>query len=389
MKRVLNWLRNFLWGDRMPCGEYDVPGLEDWLERQARRGRVLRNWASFAEGVPSECRFCLEPAAKREYEPSDEKLADYAAAGWEYVCRTRGGAFLVWRSTSPDPVPLRTDPTADSYAYDYLWRRFLLQMALWLAYIIGMAGIAGYNLARDRHFLLNIMQNAEKSWLVVYLALVLGYIAFVQFSGLRTLRRLMRSLRAGVPMERRKSRIPFRTVYLLAACGIPLYLACGMLSVWEPEHVDLADDLTPFAAVDALGGTADGAKVTRFRTFLGRTVTVAQGDCDLLWRDSGRSTKDLIRIVCDTQQTVYLPYFPALSGPLLRELAEAYIPEDGGLPAETLDTDCFDDAFYVNSDGIQHFAARKDGRVLYCRTAAPEDLRDHLPELAAVLADTD
>ena len=51
-----------------------------------------------------------------------------------------------------------------------------------------------------------------------------------------------------------------------------------MLSVWEPEHVDLADDLTPFAAVDALGGTADGAKVTRFRTFLGRTVTVAQGE---------------------------------------------------------------------------------------------------------------
>ena len=105
----MKWNR---WRDVPPCSTYDIPGMEEWLSRQAARGRELTDWCNFRNAPSRDCRFALEPAEKGQYKPTEEQREAYGEAGWEFVCSS--SLFLVWRSTRPDAMPLRTDPTADS-----------------------------------------------------------------------------------------------------------------------------------------------------------------------------------------------------------------------------------------------------------------------------------
>ena len=109
------------WRDVPPCSEYDIPAMEKWLAQQAARGRELKDWCRFRDAEPRVCQFALEPAEKGQYKPAEEQREAYGDAGWEFACSS--SLFLVWRSTRPDAVPLRTDPSADSWAYGRLWKR--------------------------------------------------------------------------------------------------------------------------------------------------------------------------------------------------------------------------------------------------------------------------
>lgn len=384
---VLSWWRNW-----PSCNDYDVPGLEDWLEDQARRGRVLTGWRSFEDGFPTDCRFCLEPMRKKEKRPPAEKLDLCARAGWEYVGYT-GAAFHIWRSTVPDPAPLRTDPTADSYAYEHLWRKTCLFSLLSVLFTAAMAGFVLLTVLDRGPMLLQFIEFTpftSSIWYLVYMGVLLSTLLFDAVSNVLTLRRLLRSLRAGVPMERKKPVLSRRvlrrmyTVYLLT-----MLVALLVISGMPPrENLPLADDPVPFVAAEDLGGVSHTAYVVRRRTALGGRITqVKEGDSirfsALRDRDSWRSDH-----LCETTQTVYDLTLDALAGPLLRDIAGPFVREDGGVPAEPLETALFDEAYYVNTGTVQHLAARSGGRVLYYRTAAPEDLRERLAGFAAVLADT-
>ena len=110
-------------------------------------------------GEPRVCQFALEPAERGQYKPAEEQREAYGDAGWEFVCSS--SLFLVWRSTRPDAVPLRTDPSADSWAYGRLWKR-IRNGTLWT--ILVLSGVLVFWFRQGgRCILLNTIR-VEATW---------------------------------------------------------------------------------------------------------------------------------------------------------------------------------------------------------------------------------
>ena len=93
-----------------------------------------------------------------------------------------------------------------------------------------------------------------------------------------------------------------------------------------------------------------------------------------------------------TEVDFYAPRISALAKPLTHELRD-YFMESG---AQTLSIDGFDEAYYAEFTGPntrlpnepdevrQFLILRRGGEVLYFRTEAPDDLREHLDEFADI-----
>ena len=93
-----------------------------------------------------------------------------------------------------------------------------------------------------------------------------------------------------------------------------------------------------------------------------------------------------------TEIDFYAPRISVLATPLTHELRD-YFMEDG---AQTLSIDGFDKAYYAEfikpntrlpnePDEVHQFLIlRRGGEMLYFRTEAPDDLREHLDEFADI-----
>ena len=368
------------WRDRPPCSEYDIPAMEEWLSRQAAEGRELTDWCRFRQAEPKDCQFALEPAEKGQYKPTQEQEEAYGEAGWAFVCSSR--LFLVWRSTRPDAVPLRTDPTADSWAYGRLWKR-VRNGTLWdILVLLGV--LVFWFWQGGRCFLLNTIR-AEATWkcLVVLAAVVVTAVHLLL--DLRAFRQLLDSLRCGFPMPSRRLRPRRRALLFCIPLAMVLLNLVSMANLLtDSGGVPLAEDPVPYIAAETLGGRGGNVTVERRGDLLGESVVVYQGKPDVVWKrdpqPSNLPGSDILRIVYDTQQETVTLRVPALAGAVLREFT-AYIEEAGERPRPL-----GEDAYYLlDESGIQHLAFRKGGQVIYLRTNAPADLRDHLDEIAAVL----
>ena len=95
----------------VPISLYDIPGMERWLEEQAKEGLFpifLDAWATFTPtGVPG-TRFRLEPWGKEGKGPSEEQLELYRQAGWEYIL-TVGRAYYLFFNPDPNAPDLYSD----------------------------------------------------------------------------------------------------------------------------------------------------------------------------------------------------------------------------------------------------------------------------------------
>lgn len=384
------------WRDTPPCDQYDIPAMEAWLAEQAGRGRQLTDWLRFCDGEPRDCRFFLEPSIRGEYKPMEEKQEAYGEAGWEYVCSTNGELFLVWRSMRPDPAPLQTDPAADSYAYDRLWKQ-ARRRTVWS--LLGLAAVVAFLLLRtseNGYPLLEMVRNAGMAWWTLHGSLAMLAFAVLALWDLHTLHRLLSELKAGFSMPERK---PGRRRKLLVSaiswiCAVFLFGQLALQAVTLDEGgVPYEENTVPYVAAETLGVETDKeATVKQTRTLLGGKVCIVyQGGYGMIWDENAGPYSpilDMRRVVRDVQQEVYAPRLRFLAKPMVRELAEAYIPEETGAAAELLKTDCFDEAYYLrDSGGVQHLAACLNGRVLYFRANASADLTAHLVELAEVLAE--
>lgn len=383
------------WHADLPCSEYDIPAIEAWLEDQARHGRLLKSWRYFTDCEPRECRYCLEPARKGEYKPSEDRRAAYADAGWELVCYTNGDTFSVWRSTRPDALPLRTDPAADSYAYEYLWKRYRLRLAASAAALGLLALLWAGSIFYGGMPVRNLLANPVQVWqLLAATCLLLGLLATAA-ADTRMLRRLLTALKTGIPMP---SRAPSRRRLLLnrtfrwtgTAVNVLillfLFLWAGVNNTSRPLS-ELPDAPTCLTALSLWENPADVA-VRRHPTSLGGQVWEAGGGgYDGLWDpEAANPVTGLVRTVRERQLEYYAPRLSFLAEPLAGELARAYIPQETGVPAEPLETADFDKAYYLlDQNGVQHLAACRNGKALYIRLAGGPDLRGELPTIAAAL----
>lgn len=108
----------------IPCGSFDIPGLELWLSKLAGKGlRYLTTFGPFAcleTAAPAQVQVHLEPI-QGPAEENPELNALYEAAGWEFWGLFRND-FFVYATADPEAAA-HTDPEA----LDWALRRFFRQ----------------------------------------------------------------------------------------------------------------------------------------------------------------------------------------------------------------------------------------------------------------------
>lgn len=109
----------------VPVSLYDIPGLEKWLEDQADEGLFPTHLGSLAvftpDGKPG-TRFRLDAFGAEKDSPSEERLALYREAGWEYAFPI-GKAYFLFYATDPDAPELYSDYQSRGLSLDRLTRR--------------------------------------------------------------------------------------------------------------------------------------------------------------------------------------------------------------------------------------------------------------------------
>ena len=106
----------------LPVSTADIIGLEKWLEDQANHGLFpvsIGSWATFTTtGVPG-TKFHLEPYGKSGDAPTEEQLALYRNAGWEYAFAISSIYFLFY-STDPNALELYSDHESRGFSLERL-----------------------------------------------------------------------------------------------------------------------------------------------------------------------------------------------------------------------------------------------------------------------------
>ena len=365
---------------------YDPRGIEQWLSERAAEGKLLLRYDDFVIGEPRDCRYHLEPAADDD-DPDELLREKRARLGWEYVCRTKDGIFYIWRGDRTAHVPTPKDCT-DSYGYRRLCKKLRRSYFLPLLYLVADVLLI-YLLFYVWSIPLLSLLTMPKNDVIQGVSLLLGSIIGM-FSGaqerkeMRTLKRAMEDCEYVEQMPRNRWAGVDRALSLIVVVLMVALIVGKNVGAARVEPYD--EPPLPYIGAEALGGRneSDWYGVRDLTTPLGGHVysvseTPYAGMIDG-WEQ------------LSTEVDFYAPRISALAKPLTHELRD-YFMEDG---AQTLSIDGFDEAYYAEfikpntrfpnePDEVHQFLIlRRGGEVLYFRTEAPDDLREHLDEFADI-----
>ena len=206
----------------LPCGGFDIPGLEGWLARLAGEG--LRYSTSIGPAVcferiePKQVQVHLEPIQGRA-EDDPELNALYRAAGWDYWGMLRSD-FFVYAAEDP-AAQAHTDPEALDYALRRFFRTKLaggLVLAVLNLLLLGLYR-NGVFWGPDWYFLRHYPMETLSDGVTIPFLLSLAGLALLDASyllGLIQLSRYRRAVKNGLPVRGR------RTGWLAAAGTLAL-----------------------------------------------------------------------------------------------------------------------------------------------------------------------
>ena len=369
-----------------PCSHWDIPTLENWFAEKAADGWLLIDWAesSAPEFVKTEAearQFWLEPVQK-DAAPSEDERLRHESMGWMYLCRSVKGAFYLWRSTEASARKGRLYADEDSYAYSRV-KKSLRSNYLWLLAVIALLLAAAWIIRiRSPYPVWRLVADTKIGFDIFTFALSMVGAFLVDRRERKAMRRLKRSLAEGEAMQpvgrtgivgKIVQRLPLAIaiVLLLAVVGKG---ADRYFSDWS----DYADHPVPFISAETLGGTASDEKYVETRhTLLGGKITlVSEG------KYAG-AVENYLWVQYSTQLEIYEPQLAFLAKPLARDVYAQYFKY---CEEKILDSIEAGKAYYSRDiHDTQRLLLYDDGAVLYYRTDAPDDLRQHLDGFTALL----
>ncbi len=165
---------------RPPYPQYDMEGIESWLEDLITDGLWLDKdgyvfgMMQFRPGTPKKLKYRLEPIEKQNFlylgqpnPPSEKALTLYEEFGWEYLGTFYD--FYIYRSMDENAVELNTDPTLQAQALRHVRRR----SGMFLAFGIALSLIALIILGRAAPLLNIIKYGWERTaWLLVFMTAI-------------------------------------------------------------------------------------------------------------------------------------------------------------------------------------------------------------------------
>ena len=221
----------------LPGDLYDVAANETWLEEKAMEGYRVKEVGTFkvyfVKAEPARVRYRIQPMRKKKEVLDEERIELHRDLGWEYV-GTLSGVFHLWCCEDERAPELETDPLVQADGYRYLRRRLrgvAIAEAVFWAVCIGLC----MWLTRDgstvlRRALRDSLPLENLSWMVFVVCASVGL-----GMHLVPMRRLLRKLEAGIPMERP---VPYRKKQWLQrvmVAGFILYYILYTVSTFWPS----------------------------------------------------------------------------------------------------------------------------------------------------------
>lgn len=360
----------------LPESIYNTPVIEAWLTEQARQGlwfdRFCGYQAIFYEGEPGECRYRLEPRMGRPEPPDEETLALYGDAGWEYAAAGHKELYL-WRAARPDARELYNDPISQGMAYDGLAR--ILKRRMWIIGLIDLAlvGLWLYLLVWYPSGILRIAQNGLSA--VPANLFMIFWNSGLLLSDVRTLRKLRRTLGAGIPPERTVPHSRRQVVWIVCGVTAVLMLGLSLCEIWNDgtEFRTLTPGM-PLVSIADLG--TDAPAELCWGRYWQNLTAASYVQC---YQDGeGEQPSALHTEVCRLR-------LGFLAGRLLEGYGTDILRRSGQEPRPLADPR-FDELYFLQSGDTQYLTARLGARVLYMEAQRlPEDLTSHLDNIAAAL----
>lgn len=370
----------------LPCSLYDLPAVETWLAEQERKGKRFIGFsgeqdAKFEDGEPRNEVYRLEPSdGKRRPDPEREEL--FRAAGWEYHAASWHDDIWVFRACRPDPVPIHTDPETQAIACRRLQRRLVRRS---IPYILLLVVLGAANIWLCGRQTASLAELVERPYPLLNTAYWLFYVLFfggMAVADLLPLGRLVRSLKAGIPMEHTVRRRYLRRYWRWAFLAVvALYLGLCLYAgrQFESRAVSAGDCAGEYVTMAALGMDNGGfAPEGQYqRSVLGEIWNVPEGEPVREDTEYGYTTR------WPAFTRLYRLRVSAMAAPLLTELRQEIDAMADGV--QLTDTG-LDEAWYARTGESQSILLRDGGAVLYMRAnGEAEDLRDHLNNFKLVL----
>ena len=387
----------------VPVDFLDLDGLELWLEEMAAKGLHFQGFgalfAHFQRGAPAQVRYHAEPTPDKRRDVIPGQAADCGELGWRYVGKI--GWLAIFRTIAPDAPDFHTDPVTQSYTLERMTRTMTRYTWLLLAFMIPLtAFLIWARLDSSFGLVLDLVRYGSLYTSFVFLLdLVLTVHIVREVWGLC---RLRRRLRAGIPRQRparwRHTGL-VRQGYTLLLCVLALAQIGGACAYflgptrWSTELSSL-DRPAPVLSLAELEGEGYAPEPFWYPGYEGpdRDNYVSY-EWKLLARiyevdQAGVVDGDRLRLDMEW----YSLTLPFLAAPLLDDLMDyhlydlPYRPERYAI--EELTVSGFDRLVVVDnvSYGGQQLFAQVGRRVVYLDYSGPLDLRDHLEDVAGLLA---
>lgn len=379
----------------IPYSIYDVPAMEGWLEKMSRKGRHFRKftgapWAEFWEGEPRDYRYRLEPCRRKEAAPDSDTIAAYHQAGWDYVATRRDKTFHIWRSQKNTKAQeLHTDPVVQSYGYDWLEKRVKRNAVINLLVITAEALFIILWLCANANVGVIISRDSNFVQQLFWVAALAIFFTYQEVSNLTFMRRLLRSLRAGVPLARGRRAFPAQKLAWYGYFGafavylVLIWFRPGTVELsWKGDPRDYPEPL-PFVSIEQLGREEQAEWAVYWETsYLMESIEIVEGDYVSYIETEGPWAG---------WSTGYRPgrtwLFRLRLGFMADDLLAGMVEyqKENRLLVEELTDGRFDEAWYAVDEDEQVLLLLRDDYVMRYIARVPEDLREHLDLFAEAM----
>lgn len=382
-----------------PANVYDVAANETWLEDMARQGYRLvgmTGWSGvFEKAEPFTCRYRMQPLFKKEKRPPEEMVEAYRELGWEYA-GTIPGTFHVWCCQDPAVPELDTDPVVQGMGYRYLRRKMRKDLISSVLLLVVLAALCVFLPGMASTPLLDTVEHFAPGQLTAgTLAAIL--LVVLMTCQMRSMRRLLRFLDAGIPLERPR---PYRHQKWLAralAAVLGLSLVLDFFSGFSTmngsslkEGWDAGDSYhDPGSGVVYVDLAAlEGAEKTEFWGCRTKVQELCPRMYETRQRSLGVGKGDSYPVESWVETTYYRLLTEGLARQLAKELTQRRIASFGvdGHPALTaVETDDLDGLWWGEDQYYQYAVARLGRQVLLVEYEGETDLRTAGDYLAGLL----
>lgn len=374
----------------IPGDLWDTALLEQWLEEKAAQGWVPVSfgglWGKFERIEPRALRFRLEPERAERWDSRREREEAYEEMGWRDMGTL--GYYRVWYCADPDAPELYTDPATLGWAWDCQIRRLRRNGLICVVLVLLWTALQFRQLWAGHPPVETFLYGMWAIWLFVLWWAGQGLWETVR--QLRAVRKLRTQLAAGIAPDRcgsvskalrrrkRKELTDWIAIGLLGIFCLSIVITGGQGDLSE------APAPLPYVSMETLDPESAARRMDwqHYETVRSPLVPRSCKVEEFRWDFGPRLEARFDRVV-----------LAFLAEMLYDERLAGTEREHPGLRRTEVEDPGFDQAVILtgspDEDGrrVQIFLGRRGGAVLWEYTLLDTELRAHLDDFAAVLAD--